>query len=50
MMYEIDEDGCPLLDWLEEWGDEWEMGCENSINEEKEFNAAGFEVENYNFF
>ena len=48
IMYEQDEDGCPLLDWLEDWDDE--KIIENIVEEEKLYNDAGFQVESCNLF
>ena len=48
IMYEQDEDGCPLLDFLEDWDDE--MLIENIAEEEKLYNDAGFQIESCNIF
>ena len=48
IMYEMDEEGDPLLDFLEDWEDE--RIIENIVEEEKLFNAAGFEIESCNIF
>ena len=45
-MYQMDENGEALLDWLDDWGEE---GLDNFVSEEKEFNEFGFEIEN-NYF
>ena len=46
IMYQMDENGEALLDWLDDWGEE---GLDNFGSEEKEFNEFGFEIEN-NYF
>jgi len=46
IMYEQDEDGCPLLDWLEDWDDE---SLFENLGDEKTANELGFQIENYSF-
>jgi hypothetical protein len=46
-MYELDEDGEPMLDFLDEWNSE---ELNDFVDQEKEFINAGFEIENYNIF
>jgi hypothetical protein len=46
-MCELDEDGEPLLDWLDEWNSE---ELNDFVDQEKEFADAGFEIEDYNIF
>jgi hypothetical protein len=47
IMYELDEDGEPMLDFLDEWNSE---ELNDFVDQEKEFINAGFEIENYNIF